>query len=117
MKIILEGERPWSWNKMYAGVHWSERKKEADRVHELVRVATSDAKYSTMWCRVDIHITAYFDKRPLDSSNICAKMYEDGLIKAAIIVDDSPEWVRKVTVQSEIDKDNPRVEIKVNEIA
>ena len=64
---------------------------------------------------VDITITAYFDKRPLDASNICAKLYEDA-IKGWLIVDDSPKYVRSVRTVSEIDKQRPRVEIEVAEV-
>ena len=123
MKIILKGERPWSWNKMYSGVHWSKRKEEADRVHELVWAAIRGESWfpawkdmvESGWCgRVDIHITAYFKNRPQDPDNICSKMYIDGLI-GNVIEGDTREFVRKVTVQSEVDKDNPRVEIEVLE--
>lgn len=124
MIIILEGERPMSWNTMYAGAHWSKRKAEADRVHELVWAYIKETNYFGAWKekvesgkagRVDIHITAYFKNRELDPDNICSKMYIDGLI-GNLIEDDTRERVRKVTVQSEIDCDNPRVEIEVLEI-
>ena len=120
MKIILEGERPWSWNKMYAGVHWSERKEEADRVHQLVfyeylKLRDDQDQLPEMLDRVDIHITAYFKNRPLDPDNVVSKFYIDGLI-GNIIEDDTRKFVRKVSVQSEVDKENPRVEIEINEI-
>ena len=113
MKIILDGERPWSWNKMYAGVHWSKRKAEADRIHALV--------YYSINCkegyleRVDIRVTAYFKNRPLDPDNITSKFYIDGLV-GNVIEDDTREFVRRVTTQSEIDKENPRVEIEITEV-
>ena len=111
MKIILEGERPWSWNKMYAGVHWSERKKEADRVHMLIKAWLADS-WLPFKGRVDITITAYFKNKPQDPDNICSKLYIDGLI-GNLIEDDTREYVRKVTTISEIDRENPRVEIEV----
>ena len=117
MKIVLQDERPISWNEMYSGIHWTKRKEEADRVHQLVFYALKEAPLWRFYNedRVDIHITAYFKCRPQDPDNICSKMYIDGLIGNAI-VDDTREFVRKVTVQSEIDKDNPRVEIEITEI-
>jgi len=121
MKIVLQGERPISWNEMYSGMHWSKRKEEADRVHQFVRFEIINQKlkyeakdYLTYGEKVDIHITAYFKNRPQDPDNICSKMYIDGLI-GNVIQDDTREFVRKVTVQSEIDKDNPRVEIEITE--
>ena len=119
MKIVLEGERPISWNKFYAGMHWSVRKDEADRVHQLVWATLHEFddmpyEYSNFMFteRVDIHVTVYFKNRPQDPDNICSKLYIDGLIGNAI-ENDTRQFVRKVTVQSEIDKDNPRLEIEI----
>lgn len=129
MKIVLENERPISWNKFYGGMHWSVRQAEAQRVHlkvmwELQCMAhlPSDMMLYKMDCspflfskRVDIHITAYFKNRPQDPDNICSKLYIDGLI-GNVIENDTRQFVRKVTVQSEIDRENPRVEIEITEV-
>ena len=112
MKIVLEGERPVSWNKFYAGMHWGQRKLEADRVHELVGWTLKELAYGMFETRVDIQVVVYFKNRPQDSDNICSKMYIDSL-KGFVIEDDTREFVRKVTVQSEVDKEFPRVEIIV----
>lgn len=109
--ITLHGERPLSCNAYYAGMHWAKRKAEADRVHRLVRAALTG--YETPYSQpVDIEVIAYFDKRPLDASNVFAKVYEDA-IKGWLIVDDSPKYVRSVKTVSLIDKFNPRVEIVI----
>lgn len=114
MKIVIPNERPLSLNKFYAGIHWTKRKKEADRVHKLVRAFTP--KNTTIIAkRVDILITAYFKDRPLDASNIFLKIYEDGL-KGVVIADDSRAYVRCIGGRSEIDKFNPRVEIELIEV-
>ena len=118
MKIILENERPISWNKFYSGMHWSARKEEADRVHELVKYTLLADWGENIWLlpyRVDIHITVYFKNRPQDPDNICSKLYIDGLC-SQVIEDDARKFVRMVTVQSEVDKDNPRVEIDIQEV-
>jgi hypothetical protein len=65
--------------------------------------------------RVDIEVIGYFDKRPLDSSNIAVKLYEDAL-KGWLIEDDSLDYVRKVGGESRVDKENPRVEIVLTEV-
>jgi hypothetical protein len=107
--IVLPGERPCSWNKFNTGVHWTKRKKEVDRVHMVVRAAlTGDETPYTH--PVDIQFVAYFDKRPLDASNIYVKPYEDAL-KGWLIVDDSPKYVRSVKALSAISRQNPRMEI------
>lgn len=109
--IVLPGERPASWNWYYGGTHWTKRKAEVDRVHQIVRSALTgnEIPYHQP---VDIEVIAYFDVRPLDASNITGKLYEDAL-KGWLIVDDSPRYVRSMKTVSLIDKTNPRVEIVI----
>jgi Holliday junction resolvase RusA-like endonuclease len=102
-----------SWNKMYAGSHWSKRMAEVMRVGFVIRsqLAGDEQPYTVP---VDITITAYFDSKPLDASNIAAKLYEDAL-KDWLLVDDTPAYVSSMTTASRMDKDNPRVEIEIRE--
>jgi len=65
--------------------------------------------------RVEIEVVGYFDKRPLDSSNVAGKLYEDAL-KGWLIEDDSIKHVAGLTTRSRIDKVNPRVEIILTEV-
>lgn len=113
MKIILKGEKPISWNKLYAGRHWIYRQQEAERVHQLVRSQLE--KVSLLQGRVDILITVYFSGRSLDPDNISSKFYIDGL-KDVLIEDDTRQQVRWVATRSEIDKKDPRVEIEVKNV-
>jgi hypothetical protein len=122
MKIVLPKERPLSWNKVYTGQHWTKRAAEAKRVHQLVRHFGDPPEMQqfgpqTAWpAAVDITITAYFKNRPLDADNISSKFYIDGL-KGWLIKDDTQEYVRSVTTRSCVDKDNPRVELLIEEVA
>ena len=110
--IVLYGERPQSLNNWYSGQHWTKRKREASRVHSLVRAQLGGCK--TFTTPVCITVTAYFKSRPQDASNIVAKLYEDALI-GYVLIDDSPQYVRSMTTESRIDRINPRVEIRVME--
>lgn len=114
--LTLEDEQPMSWNKMYAGLHWSERKAEASRVHLAVRVAL-DPNEDMFDTPVAITVRVHFKNKgvQLDCSNIPAKLYEDGLI-GWLIKDDKPEYVRSMTTISLIDRQNPRVEIDISEV-
>jgi hypothetical protein len=105
-----------SWNKFYSGIHWSKRKKEADRVHLAVRSAI-DPNWPMFKYRVEIEVRVYFRNLAvmLDWANIPAKLYEDGLI-GWLIKDDSPEFVVGGRVYSLLDRVNPRVEIDVFEV-
>jgi Holliday junction resolvase RusA-like endonuclease len=116
MIITLIGERPISWNKVNGRAHWSVRRGETDRVHELVRDALAKLNPRRLTGPVSIRITVYFKDRPLDSDNVCDKPYIDAL-KGVIIPDDHFGIVWEATTCSRIDKKNPRLEIKVEEIA
>lgn len=113
--LVLSNERPVSWQMFYEQRHWALRKKEADRVHSLVRSAV-DPELSPFAGLVDVTIRVYYDKQPTDSDNIPAKLYIDGL-KGWWLGEDDPGWVRCVTTTSLVDRKFPRVEIEVEQVA
>jgi len=51
---------------------------------------------SDQGARVDIHTMSY-RKRLADPDGLCAKWVIDGLVKAGVLVDDSHDYVRRVT--------------------
>lgn len=114
--LMLLGEQPMSWNKMYSGLHWSKRQSEAERVHLAVRGAL-DPDEPIFDKPVAITVRAYFKNKrvQLDCSNIAAKLYEDGLI-GWLIEDDRPQYVEAITTVSLLDRNNPRVEIEIKEV-
>lgn len=121
MKIILQKERPISWNKYYSGMHWSERNDEALRVHDLVTLSAYEqlkakGKMKVFKVPVNITVTVYFDKSLQDADNIASKLYIDGL-KYLLLTDDSPDWVRSVTTVSKKDGKNPRMEIEIEPVS
>lgn len=117
-KMVLEGERPKSWNEYYSGKHWSVRNREAKRVHTLVR-SMIDPDDRPFDAPVAVTFTVYYDKNPQDSTNILDKLYEDGMLAKggfsdgyrSWLWDDDPEHVVSTTTIPRVDKDNPRVEI------
>lgn len=116
-KIIIKGETLPSWNKLYAGKHWSERKRMADYWHELVgytciREKTPKMKFPGR--QVSIEVTCYFKNRAvaLDPDNICIKLAIDGL-KGVVIEDDDYKHVKRVGATSYVDVGNPRTEILI----
>ena len=110
--IILHGERPKSWNRAYAGQHWTQRKAEADRIHQLVRGYFDPDNVQPFTVPVDIDIYVFFANRPLDADNIPAKLYVDAL-KGWWLTDDDRRFVRSVRTVTDVDKRNPRVTIEV----
>lgn len=118
LTIVLPGERCPSWNKYWAGVHRSKRQEDAKRIHAVVQERLRQMGIepgTTCNKRVEIEIIAYFDKRVLDSSNVCGKPYEDAL-KGWLIVDDTPKHVDGMITRSRKDAANPRVEITLREV-
>lgn len=117
--LVLEGERPLSWNKLYAGLHFRQRADYAAAKHLQVVAAVREqfGIVTPVARRVRLTVRAYFDHHPMDASNICAKLYEDGLVAAGVLFDDSPQYVAAMTTESYIDKRRPRVEIEITEVA
>lgn len=120
MQIVLENERAQSWNNYYAGAHWTKRRKEAERVHWLVRSAIVD--YVTQYAPppqikftepVEIAVIARYKTKPVDVDNVMVKLYIDGLRAAGVIADDDPAHVWALHVFSEKYTRN-EVVIKIN---
>ena len=112
--LTLVGERPTSWNTFYAGQHWTQRRAEAERVHQLVRAAMTGDE--VLFERpVTITVDVLFKSRPLDADNIMAKLYIDGL-KGWLIKDDNSIYVRSVTTRSSLCRNGAAVIITVEEV-
>lgn len=119
MVIVLEGERPVSWNRYYSGVHWRKRASLATNVHLYIRAilmrdVLDGGELEMFRVPVDITVLAYMKGQMIDADNICAKMYIDGL-KGLVIKDDDPRYVTSVKTVALKDKRNPRVEIRIEE--
>lgn len=119
LHLVLDGERPPSWNQFYACGHWSIRKAAKDRVTLRVRAALPRAVVDGVGFPVvgpvRITVAAYFARRPLDVDNVCTKLYVDAL-KNWVIVDDDPAYVVAVVPVVRVDRERPRVEIIVETV-
>ena len=127
MKFTIPIVEKVSANKIYSGVHWAVRKKIADKYHEAIRILMTRTSrqfgrsaaiyelFSKLHVPKDIIFTFYFKNRPLDCSNcfFLAKVCEDGMVKAGILTDDSPKYVKSITCISKVDRENPRIEIEL----
>lgn len=77
------------------------------------------AKKLPAYERVDITITWYEPNRRRDPDNITGggtKFVMDGLVAGGAIRDDSQRYVNSISHQFEVDRENPRVEIEVQEV-
>ena len=108
-KIVLCGERPETWNKFWAGVHWQERRRyKSAAKYAIVELLPADVRPFKRKVRVAYRI--YYSSRPQDWSNACIKPYEDALI-GHLIKDDNPDFIVGGTIESHVDRENPRIEI------
>ena len=110
--LTLPNERPQSWNKAYAGQHWTARKAEVERIRLAVRAEIDPETVEVFAGPVDVEITVFFADRPLDADNIPAKLYIDAL-KGWFIADDDRRFVRSVRTVTALDKASPRVVIRL----
>src|SRR5690554_1389273 len=76
------------------------------------------AKKLPAYERVDITITWYEPNRRRDPDNVVGgtKFIMDGLVAGGAIKDDSQRYVNSILHNFEVDRENPRVEIEVQEV-
>ncbi len=94
-----------SLNQWYAGNHWSKRKKVADEWHKAVKYLCMQYQIESFTKPVIITTqTLLPTKRARDVSNCFAanKLAEDGLVKAGILKNDTPEYVVRHIVEKPV---------------
>ena len=76
------------------------------------------AKKLPRYSRVDITITWYEPNLRRDLDNITGgqKFILDGLVRGGVIRDDSQRYINSIEHRFEVDRDNPRVEIEIQEV-
>ena len=86
----------YSFNKVYAGMHWTKRKAAADYFHSITQCALHSKKIPRTPFKRPVRITMYFNSN-LDISNHSwiAKMVEDGM-KGWLIQDDTKKYVTEL---------------------
>ena len=112
MKIVLHILPP-TINRFIGRKNIWEYQSEKKKLNEAIRLGTIGINPNFKSCKMTI--TYYFkDKRRHDPSNY-DKMLLDGLVEAHIIEDDNYGVIKEFTTKGEVDKENPRVEIEVEE--
>lgn len=84
-----------STNKIYAGIHWTERKRHKDLFRRVIFVAKPVLEYP-----VKCHYHFEISGRLLDISNLSylVKLQEDSLVHKGILKGDSPKYVDEVRI-------------------
>lgn len=113
MKIIINLVPP-TINKYIGRTNIWQYQADKKKIHQAIKEQTKD--FNPMYDKCKMKITYYFkDKRRHDPSNY-DKMLLDGLVEANIITDDNYDVIQEFTTIGRYDKENPRVEIELEEI-
>lgn len=110
-----------SGNSVYAGMHWSKRKKLADDFHLAVWASVRQQKIIP-WkdFPAKVHYQYHLSGRMPDISNLglMTKLVEDGLVKAGIFPDDSYKYIREITISGcKIKSPQPHIKVLITPCA
>lgn len=85
-------------NSLYStNKHWAVRKREAEVVHEAVKLALASKKIARQLIKTPVEIEIFFNSRlDIDNHGYLSKLIIDGL-KGYLLEDDSPKFVKKLT--------------------
>jgi Holliday junction resolvase RusA-like endonuclease len=94
--IDLKVNAQYGLNKIYAGVHWSKRKAQAEEIHELVYYSMMQQNVPPVLFQKPVIIQFSFKSNlDLDNHGYLIKMLIDGM-KDYILKDDSKKYVREI---------------------
>ena len=99
----------------YRNSHHNVSNKIKEHYHNLVKDLVGNNKFT----KINIDYTVYVSRRNTDGHNIRAvieKFFLDGLVVAGAIKDDSIDFVVSDSSKYLQDKENPRIEIIINNI-
>lgn len=95
--IPLKVTGKYGLNKIYAGVHWSVRKRQAEEIHKLVVLALRAEGIKRKPHEKPVSISILYNTRmDIDNHGYLTKLIIDGL-KGYLIQDDSKRYVRGIT--------------------
>jgi len=100
VEIIRIGWIGPSMNTIWAGIHWSKRKKSKDAGLKACHVAMRNIMPFDCPVKLEFNYIVGKGKRMYDVSNyaLTGKVIEDSLVKFSILEDDTPEHVVRITM-------------------
>ena len=101
-----------SLNTLYAGKHWTYRKKIKDQYKKLVAVELANYTPSTPnTYTIDIRYNSRLD---VDNNVLVSKFVSDALVAFGFVIDDSPRYYKKLTIEFDgnVKRDYCEVEIR-----
>lgn len=104
--------KEYGMNAIYAGKHWTRRKKDSEFWHNLVYAhLLKCSKPKEMFDKVEL-IFSYNDRLDLSNHAYMAKMIEDAL-KGIVIIDDNRKYVKRIIHEW---NNEDKIKITINEI-
>lgn len=102
LEIELDEDLKMSLNKIWGGVHWGVRSKFRNDWHYSVDLLIDEFKIKKINVPVRIEYRFNFKTRYLDNSNcvIMCKAFEDWLVEAWILEDDTNKYIRSIYIES-----------------
>jgi hypothetical protein len=93
---------PPSLNSVYAGIHWTKRKKLADDMHKLTHVAAKHLEPFTGPVELKLRARLGKGKRAYDCSNYALgfKLAEDAIVRAGVLRGDESDKVVRVVIEA-----------------
>lgn len=117
--IIIPGELP-DLNQIIAESknHWGSYSSLKKTNTQLVAFCTKQAT-KRRYKKIDLDITWYCKDRRKDKDNIMAgtKFILDGLVQAGVIQNDGWANIGEIRHKFDVDKQDPRVEVRITEVA
>mgnify|MGYP005787302739 CR=1 FL=1 len=92
--LDLEVTGEWGLNKLYAGVHWSKRKHQAEQIHGLVQTTLRQKRIPRKMFSKPVSVRISYNSRlDIDNHGCLSKLIIDGL-KGYLIEDDRRKYIR-----------------------
>ena len=103
----------YSLNSIYSGIHWHKRKKQAEQIHEIVRLTLISKRVPKKLFEKPVTINFWWKSMlDLDNHGYLAKLIIDGL-KGYLIRDDTKKHVQEIYYAFWLDNG---VRIKIMEV-
>jgi len=112
VEVELNLPKPPSLNMIYAGKHWTYRKKKKDEYKEICIGELS--KIDAFTCEAFRMVISYNSRLDIDNGILVSKFLADTLVSQGIVPDDSPKYYDQVTIKYDksLEKNSYLVKLK-----
>ena len=109
VEVELNLPKPPSLNMIYAGKHWTYRKKKKDEYKKICIEELS--KIDAFTCEAFRMVISYNSRLDIDNGILVSKFLSDTLVNKGIVKDDGNKYYKRLDIR--IDKDLPKDSFKV----